>query len=333
MKKNVVRAVYYAGVSVAVLIGTLLFLFPFRYHILAAVLWIVLFVLIHFAIALGLYDFALNRKHVLPFGWNIKEDPEDPETVWTLAHTTEQWMQSRDGLMLHARLISNPGHRYALLCHGYRCNGLMMGLIAHRFSDRGFSVLLPDARGHGQSEGRYIGMGWNERRDIVDWCERIIRDDSEAVICLYGISMGAATVMMTSGEEELDSRVRWIIEDCGYTSVWDEMVHQIRDMFGLPSFPLIPRSDLITFIRDKYGFREASCVRQLKKNTRPILMIHGEKDTFVPYWMLERVYDAVAGEKEKLSVPGASHGTSCTHAPETYWNAVDAFLKKHAGRS
>ena len=70
-------------------------------------------------------------------------------------------------------------------------------------------------------------------------------------------------------------------------------------------------------------------MEQLKKATLPMLFIHGEEDTFVPFWMLEELYQAASCEKEKLAVPGAAHAESAAVAPELYWPAVDAFLARH----
>ena len=84
--------------------------------------------------------------------------------------------------------------------------------------EMGFTVLMPGLRGHGESTGHYIGMGWHNRLDMLRWIDEIVRDDPEAEIVLFGISMGGATVMMTSGEA-LPPNVKVIVEDCGYTSV------------------------------------------------------------------------------------------------------------------
>lgn len=172
-------------------------------------------------------------------------------------------------------------------------------------------------------------MGWPERRDVVRWCQQLIAEDPEAEIVLYGVSMGAATVMMASGEADLPVQVRCVIEDCGYTSVWDEFSGQLKELFGLPPFPVLNAADLVCRIRAGYSITEASALRQVERSVTPTLFIHGEEDTFVPFWMLEELYQAASCEKEKLAVPGAAHAESAAVAPELYWPAVDAFLARH----
>lgn len=65
-------------------------------------------------------------------------------------------------------------------------------------------------------------MGWLDRKDVTQWMEvanRIYGDSTSMVV--HGISMGAATTMMVSGEPQPDY-VKCFVEDCGYTSVWDQ---------------------------------------------------------------------------------------------------------------
>ena len=130
----------------------------------------------------------------------------------------------------------------------------------------------------------------------------------------------------------MSPNVKCVIEDCGYSSVWDEFAGQLEEMFGLPTFPVLDAASLVTQARAGFGFKEASAVEQLKKTALPMLFIHGEDDAFVPYWMLDVVYNACASpDKEKLSVPGAAHGEASWEAPELYWATVEAFLAKHIG--
>ncbi|MGN0399703.1 MAG: alpha/beta hydrolase [Blautia sp.] len=174
--------------------------------------------------------------------------------------------------------------KYVILCHGYRNDCCELGYYARHFWKKGYSILLPDARGHGESEGNYIGMGWKERKDILEWIDTLCKKDPKAQIVLMGISMGVATVMMTAGET-LPSNVKAVIEDCGYTSVWEESHAQIRHYFHLPAFPFLYICSAVSKLRYGYSFKEASALNQIKKCRCPVLFIHGSEDTFVPFFI------------------------------------------------
>ena len=281
-----------------------------------------------------LFRFALDpQAGGMIHGYESDEWELTGKSAWFAESAEDLWLESRDGLKLHALYLARPeeSHKYVVICHGYGSIPQDMGGFAFRFYERGYNILAPAARAHELSEGQYASMGWLERLDIVDWVNTLAAQDPDAEIVLYGISMGGATVMMTAGEE-LPANVKCIIEDCGYSSVWDEFAGQLKEMFHLPTFPVLDAASLVTQVRAGFGFQEASAVEQLKKTSLPILFIHGEDDTFVPYWMLDVVYEACASpDKEKLSVPGAAHGAASGADPELYWSTVETFLEKHMG--
>ncbi|MGA5591434.1 alpha/beta hydrolase [Enterococcus mundtii] len=243
----------------------------------------------------------------------------------------KEWQQtSTDGLKLSAiYLPATDSHKTAIVAHGYMGNAETMANYAKMFHDLGYNVLVPDARGHGKSEGDYIGFGWHERKDYVKWIDQVLETNGQSEeIVLYGISMGAATVMMTSGES-LPTNVKAIIEDCGYSSVNEELAYQLNELFSLPPFPLIQVTSLMTKIRAGYFFGEADAIKQLEKNQLPMLFIHGDADTFVPYEMLDKVYQATNGPKEKYIVPGAEHAKAYSIDPDNYQKTVSSFLEKY----
>ena len=211
--------------------------------------------------------------------------PEEPsaEQQWFDASYEDRWLTSYDGLTLHGCYIpqDQDTHLYAVVCHGYGSQPSGMAAYAARFYDMGFSILAPAARGHEQSQGDYVGMGWHERHDIIDWVNTLVDQDPQAQILLFGVSMGGATVMMVSGEE-LPDNVKCIIEDCGYTSVWDEFQLQLQELFGLPSFPLLNAASLVCQIRAGYSFEEASSVEQLKRPPCPCCSSTGRRTTSCP---------------------------------------------------
>jgi len=263
----------------------------------------------------------------------VMETSASPEAlrIWSDTITyTQHRITSFDDLKLSGHVIyqETPTHQWVIVAHGYGMRGIYMAASAKHFYEQGYNVLLPDARGHGDSEGNYIGMGWHDRLDMAAWIEEVITWDPESRIVLYGVSMGGATVMMTAGEE-LPPNVKAVVEDCGYTSVGDEFAYQLKELFGLPRFPVIQFASAVTKIRAGYTFGEASALQQLKKAEIPILFIHGEDDTFVPYEMLDQVYAAAAGEKERFIVAGAGHGEASNVAGEAYWSKVFGFIDNY----
>lgn len=138
--------------------------------------------------------------------------------------------------------------------------------------------------------------------------------------------MGAATTMAVSGEKTPDYVERFV-EDCGYTSVWDEFAGQLKEEFGLPSFPLMNTTSLLCRLRYGWSFSEARQIEQVKKSTKPMLFIHGDKDAFVPYAMLHPLYDAKErGRKAIFIAKGSEHAMAYRDHHEEYTRVVKDFV-------
>ena len=240
------------------------------------------------------------------------------------------FITSKDNLKIHNYLIKNKikSNKWIIAVHGYTSEAKYMAPYAQKFYSMGYNIILPDLRGHGKSEGNYIGMGWHERLDIIYLINYITKNYSYSEIILLGVSMGAATVMNVSGEN-LPSNVKAIIEDCGYTSTWDQFAYHLKKLFKLPAFPMMHTASIICKIRAGYFISEASSIKQLKKSTTPMLFIHGDKDNFVPFYMLNEVYEACPAPKEKLIISGAAHARAAKVNPKLYWDTIQSFLNKY----
>lgn len=244
---------------------------------------------------------------------------------------------SFDGLNLHGWLFDpdcvNPlPHLYAICCHGYTGEPAEMAKWAHRFAKLGFTVLVPAQRAHELSEGRYVGMGWLERNDLLAWIHLIVESDPDARILLHGNSMGATTVMMAAGDPRLPRNVVSAIEDSGYASVRMQFIDSARSMFHLPKLlaaMCVDAAGLVCKYRAGFDFSDASCVEQLKHTTIPMLFIHGAADTFVSPRFLDMNYGACSSlDREKLLVPDADHVMSSAVVPDVYWSKVEGFVKR-----
>ncbi len=216
--------------------------------------------------------------------------------------------------------------RTVIISHGYKGDGETMANYAYMFHQMGYNVLLPDDRGHGQSAGKYISFGWQDRRDYLGWIDKVIRiNGAHTEIILFGVSMGGATVEMVSGEH-LPNQVKAIIADCGYTSVEEELAYLLKRQFHLPKYPFVPMVSFINRHRMGYYLSDVSSVEQLRRNHRPIFFIHGEQDIYVPSWMLKKNYQAANEPKQMWQVPNATHAESFWIDPAEYQNHITAFL-------
>ncbi|MGL5152350.1 MAG: alpha/beta hydrolase [Clostridium sp.] len=308
------------------------------------ILGIIISILLIVSIGLGFvgnffYNLALNPNTSKDMIFGSEEEKEgtsgkveksDIDWLEMDSGYTDEYITAEDGLKLHSYKVVNetPSNTWVISVHGYTSEGIRMSSYAKKFYDMGYNVLIPNLRAHGKSEGDYIGMGWDDRLDIIKWINYILNDNNDANIILHGVSMGAATVSMVSGEE-LPQNVKGIIADCGYTSVWEQFAYQLDDLFGLPEFPIMHVSSLFGQIRAGYSIKEASALNQVKKSKTPILFIHGDEDDFVPYFMMEELYNATSSEKEMLTIKGAPHAKSSEVNPELYWTTIHNFINKY----
>ena len=235
--------------------------------------------------------------------------------------------------------------------HGYTDNSIRMLNIGYLYNRQlKYNILLPDLHGHGASEGAEIQMGWLDRLDVLQWTatadelfgrnnETVTAGDSTRMrssgteMVVHGISMGAATTMMVSGEVEHGIHqqpfIKCFVEDCGYTSVWDEFSHELKSSFFLPPFPLMYTTSWLCEKKYGWNFKEASSLKQVAKCKLPMLFIHGDKDTYVPTWMVYPLYEAKPEPKELWIVSGAAHAVSYQENKQEYTDKVRDFVGRY----
>ena len=221
--------------------------------------------------------------------------------------------------------------RFVICVHGYHCNGPdeFSHMMPFYHYDLGYNYLLPDLTGHGRSEGKYIGFGSFDAKNILLWVDYLINrfgDDIE--IILHGISMGAATVM-NCNEMSPPDQVKLVIEDCGYSNTIDEMNNTLKGLSGFGCKPLVFMGSVCSKIKAGYFFSESDPLKNMNKAKNPMLFIHGEADTFVPFKYGQELYEACPVAKDYLWVPDTVHAFSYYNAKEDYENKVRDFIAKN----
>lgn len=252
---------------------------------------------------------------------------------WIKTHPYEDVsIESEDGLLLRGWYFPCPGAENAALCMpGWTDTKEQFYGEAKVFFDLGLNVLVPDQRAMGQSGGQFCTFGDKERGDAGRWL-KLLREKGNKRLVMFGRSMGAATAMLTvSGNDAAD--VVCAVEDCGYTSMRDELFSFIRSRARwVPPFlfPLLGKiARPLIFRKTGCRMEEASPISALPACRVPILFIHGTEDTFVPFDMMPDLFSAHPGPKEKMAVEGAAHARNLALGGVRYIETVHAFVKKY----
>ena len=301
-------------------------------------------ILVLFAVLYGASRYML--------GFSLKPDPgrKDVDSTYNILYERfpdmRTWVDSlrssgrlrdtfvvmQDGLRMHALYLGadDARGRTAVIVHGYKDAAAKFLHLARMYNrDLGYNVLMPDLHGHGLSEGEDIQMGWKDADDVLQWigiAESLFRDAAyESQLVVHGVSMGAATTMNVSAKE-LPGYVRAFVEDCGFTSVWDEFSLQLKEMFGLPAFLLMHCTSLLCRMKYGWSFRDASPLESVSRCDKPMLFIHGDRDTFVPFSMMQPLYDAKPEPKACWVAPGSDHARAYNDHPAEYTRVVRDFL-------
>lgn len=235
-----------------------------------------------------------------------------------------------NSVCLYALYYENEikSNKYVIICHGFTGDPNTDNVLALRYYNMGYNLIMPYSRAHGKSEHNYCTMGWFERFDLIDWVKYIAEKNPEASIVLHGVSMGASTVMNATGEE-LPGNVKCAIADCGFTNVWDQMSNMIKLNTKLPVNAVMKLINTVAKSKLGFDFKEASPLNQVKNSSTPTLFIHGDKDDFVPFDMHGMLYTNASCEKDFLVVPDVGHAISLYVKPDLYWSKVTEFIEKY----
>ena len=223
-----------------------------------------------------------------------------------------------DGIQLQGWACAAQGDRRGTIVylHGIADNrGSAVGTIL-RYTANGYDVVAYDSRAHGQSEGRASTYGYLEKSDL----RRVVDTLPDGPVLALGTSLGAAVALQASPitprisgivAAEIFADLETVVRDRAPSFVWDRL---LRDAFAVAE--------------QRAGFRVAdvspeAAARQVRV---PVLLIHGANDTDTPPAHSQRVFDALAGPKRLIIVPGAGHNQSLRGA--TTWIEIDRWIEQ-----
>ena len=287
------------------------------------------------------YECALNTK-VNSFFVNLLDNRSDVNTAARSGSSADQnepgWFDRHKGDdqvitteatgRIHAYIIpaEKPSHKWAILCHGYNSGPSSVGVFAQHYRPLGYNCICPSMRGWGNDEKIYCTMGFHDKDILLAWIDYVVNKDRDAEILLHGYSMGSVTIMLATGED-LPEQVKAAVCDCGFTSCWEQYANVIKLYAKLPAFPLLYAVNAASILRGNFDIRKNVPLDSVKRSVIPTVFLHGTADKFVPFEMMDRLYDACAAPKAKQAIEGADHAQAVYVDPDLYWKTVDDFLK------
>ncbi|HWI60364.1 MAG TPA: alpha/beta hydrolase [Symbiobacteriaceae bacterium] len=214
----------------------------------------------------------------------------------------------RDGARLSGWYLPAPagtGDRCIIIVHGFLNDRLVHGRglpLTEALREQGFSVLLFDLRGQGESGGGPVTFGAREPWDVAG-AVRYVRSRGAEHVGLLGYSIGAVAALLAAAA---DPAIEAVVAD----SAWADLPALYRYLT----------------LADERKVRPAAAVSGL--GARPLLLIHGTADRVIPVAESEKLMAAAAGNPlaELWVVPGARHTHSYEADPAAYIQRVVGFL-------
>jgi hypothetical protein len=250
----------------------------------------------------------------------------------TLHHVS---LRTEDNLLMKAWLIEpTAGNANAvLLLHGLGDNRMGMIGYAELFLAHGYTVLLPDARAHGQSDGSIATYGLLERRDIRDWTRWLTTTVHPRCVFGFGESMGAAQLLQALDGDNLFCAVAAESPFSDFREIGYDRVGQFFHTGPWLGRTLLRPVIEVAFLysRRKYGvdLQRVSPMDAAAATRAPVLLIHGQVDSNIPVRHSLRIH-AHAPSVILWQVPGADHCGAISVAPEEFEHRVLDWFSTHS---
>ena len=315
--------------------------------IIILLLVVLYFILVNFLVSAALVPSFMRKlesfQRITDESYAAQVQTSDIQVNRQLAlNQTNEWLETVDSQTISAvtddgyTLIAKEfitqeknadNHKWVLVLHGYTGWKEEMYPFAFWYYEEGYHVIVPDLRCQGESEGDFIGMGWTDHYDCALWIDYILEQDADACIVIHGQSMGAATALMMTGEDDLSEHIVAVVSDCAYTDAYSMFGDKVKEWFYLPAFPLVDSARLVLKLRGGYDLMDASALDAVAKSSTPTLFIHGASDAMISVQMSKDLYDAATCDKELLIIEGAGHAQAQDKEPETYYGVIREFLR------
>ena len=297
---------------------------------------VILSILVLFLFQFGLYlligysswHFAMSRKSKLKKGIELSSKLKRTDIEKEYFKDFEKLnIITQDNLKLLGFYKNNNCDKLAIIVHGYGGSHFDMYNQTKLFERKDYDTLVVDLRAHGESEGDMLTMGKYESQDLLSWIDFMLSMKNYK-IALYGISMGASSILLTISDKKAKNIIL-AIEDCGF----DNANREFSYIFSKSKIKRKLTYNLFYSYTKKMkniDLKQIDIAKSLKSCSKPILFIHGDKDNFVPTEMVFTLFDSANEKNRELYIAkDATHGNAFEINPNLYRQRVYSFLNKY----
>ena len=243
-------------------------------------------------------------------------------------HLEEVYFPGRDGLRLHGLYLAGRAASPALLlCHGYYRSLAEPFSLGCELNRLGYHVFLFDFRGCGLSGGRFTTLGYQEVADVLGAVDYLRERLGQVSLGVLGISMGAVAALRAAPD---CSTIAAIVADSAYADLKDTIRHKTMETLRLP--PLVGLGWASIRIGEWLSGGDLAAVRAEdaapRLAPRPLLLIFGERDDYLPPNNAQRLFQAAGEPKELWLAPGSGHATARLDHPREYVDRVHSFFQR-----
>jgi fermentation-respiration switch protein FrsA (DUF1100 family) len=231
---------------------------------------------------------------------------------------------SKDGTKLSAWLIPKSRVNAVIILTGIRGNRTHSIKRAELYLKKGYTVLLPDLRGTGQSEGNVISFGWNERYDL-EACYDLLRKKGYKNISAHGSSLGAATIIYSLKD---NLKYDHVVLESSYDNI--DNAFKNRTKAALPRWVAWPVY-LFTEWRIKADAAQLCPEEYIKNLDSPVLYLAGDSEKQIKPEETQKIFDNIPAADKTLHIfKGAQHEDFMHRYEAEYVKVLDQFLDTHA---
>jgi len=233
---------------------------------------------------------------------------------------------TEDGLRISAWCIPNSTENAVILLSGIGCDRGQMTANAEAYVQMGFTALMPDLRGTGQSDGDLVSIGYHERKDLAA-CVKFLRENGFKRVGAHGFSLGAATICFAFKDVP---DLSFAVVESSYDTMYSAINNRLA-MYYMPPFIGWPYR-ICSYFRMGATFPQMSPVNYMPMAKCPVLILSGDSEGYIKPQETKDLYEKCASPKKRIHLfAGGTHEPSIRDYRDEFLNTVRSFFTEDVG--